>query len=73
MGQIGCVILKGDTFRFSGIIKNGELTDMRFKNGGEEISGGEALAKLFTLNGKAVLSIYKLPVEEVLLEKINKL
>jgi len=69
VGQIGCVILKGDTFRFSRIIKNGELTDMRFKNGGEEISGGEALAKLFTLNGKAVLSIYKLPCRRSFIRK----
>jgi len=71
--DLGCVIIKGDTFKFVASIKEGELRNMRLKSNGDEINGGEALAKLFTLNGRAEMSIYKLPAEEVLLEKINKL
>lgn len=71
--DLGYVIIKGDTFKFIASIKDGELRNMKLKSNGNEISGGEALAKLFTLNGRAEMSIYRLPAEEVLLEKINKL
>lgn len=52
-------IIKGDTFKFIASIKDGELRNMKLKSNGNEISGGEALAKLFTLNGRAEMSIYR--------------
>ncbi|TRM97375.1 hypothetical protein DMP16_02860 [Sulfolobus sp. B1] len=66
------LLLKGDNFKLVGIVKNGEIRNAILKLGNMKYLNEDALSKLFSLNGRGELIVYR-AAEESILEKLENL
>ncbi len=67
------LLLKGDNFKLVGSIRNGELKNVTLRVGNAKYTNEEALGKLFSLSGRGELIVYRVSLEESILEKLQSL
>ncbi len=70
--SFGYLLIKGDHFKMSGKVVNGNLEEPVLKVNHEEFKDGEAISELFKLRGEAELILYEIDVNRETLETISK-
>lgn len=60
------ISIKGPNYSFNGCINNGELSKSYLKLNDKDYTNSEALGKLLTLSGSVKVTIYEVPINEIL-------